>query len=127
MRLFIAILLALNLSGCALFVPQAGGIPVSQALPPLGQQAQNVINESNVAIVAAYKVITQNVKEGIWTKSQAQNYHNKVTDMSRRVDDAQRLVDLGEFGKGKTEAEAAQALLLILHREIAAQARKEIR
>ena len=125
MRLFIAILFALNLSGCALFLPQAGGIPVSQALPPLGQQAQNAINESNVAIAAAYRVITQNVKEGIWIKSEAQSYHNKVTDMRRRVDDAQRLVDLGEFGKGKTEAEAAQALLLILHREIAAQARKE--
>ena len=125
MRLLIAILLAFTLSGCEIFIPRQADIPVSQDLPPAGQIAQKTINEANVAIVAAYRVIGQNVKERIWTKEQAQGYFNKVTHTRRRVDDAQRLVDLGEFGKGKTEAEAAQALLIILHREIAAQARKE--
>ena len=127
MRLFIAILLAFSLVGCEVFIPRPADIPVSQDLPAIGQTAQRTINEANVAIVASYRVIGQNVKEAIWTKAQAQSYHNKVTDMRRRVDEAQRLVDLGEFGKGKTEAEAAQTLLLILHREIAAQARKEVK
>ena len=127
MRILLAISLALSLglAGCEVFIPKQADIPVSQDLPPAGQAAQKAINEANVAIVAAYLVIGQNAKERIWTKEQAQGYHNKVTDTRRRVDDAQRLVDLGEFGKGKTEAEAAQALLIILHREIAAQARKE--
>ena len=127
MRLLFAILLVFNLGACEILIPQKADIPVSQDLPAIGQTAQRTINEANVAIVAAYRVIGQNVKDGIWTKEQAQGYHNKVTDMRRRVDEAQRLVDLGEFGKGKTQAEAVQALIVILHREIAAQARKEVK
>ena len=127
MRILLIGVLCLGLAGCEVLIPRPADIPVSQDLPAIGQTAQRTINEANVAIVAAYRVIGQNVKDGIWTKEQAQGYHNKVTDMRRRVDEAQRLVDLGEFGKGKTQAEAVQALIVILHREIAAQARKEVK
>lgn len=126
MRL-VSIGFAFLLSGCALIGPVEPIGGVSKDLPFAAQQAQASINEANLALTAAANVITENVKEGIWTKDQAQGHLNRVKDYARRVDRAQELVRLGDFTKGKTEAEAVKALILILHREIAAQARKEAR
>jgi hypothetical protein len=85
------------------------------------------VNEANLGLTAAANIISSNVKDGIWTKAQAQGYLNKVRDYSRQVDRAQDLIRLGDFAQGKTEAEAVRSLIVLLHREIAAQARKEAR
>lgn len=117
----------LALGGCSLFgpvTPVSTGT-VSQTLPPAGQQAQLAINEANLALTAAANVISANVKDRIWTKNQAQDYLNKVRDYAKQVDRAQELVRFGDFAQGKTQAEAVKALIVILHREIAAKARQE--
>jgi hypothetical protein len=126
MRTFLFIM-GLALGGCSVFgtVEPLGKGTVSTSLPPAGQQAQLAVNEANLGLTAAANVIASNVKDGIWTKQQAQGYLNKVRDYSRQVDRAQDLIRLGDFAKGKTEAEAVRALIVLLHREIAAQARKE--
>ena len=128
MRILLIILaFAALLGGCALFGP-VEPVPsgtVSSALPPGAQQAQLAINEANLALTAAANVIAGNVKDRIWTKQQAQGYLDKVKDYVRQVDRAQELVRLGDFVQGKTQAEAVRSLIVILHREIAAQARKE--
>lgn len=128
MRSLIAVIaLASLMGGCALFGPvePVSRGTVSSTLPPAGQQAQLAINEANLTLAAAANVIAGNLKDRIWTKQQAQGYLDKVKDYARQVDRAQELVRLGEFAQGKTQAEAVRALIIVLHREIAAQARKE--
>ena len=121
MRAFI-LCLALLLPGCALFGPVE---PVStRALTTPAEQAQNAVNEANLSLTAAANVIAQNVKDGIWTKEQGRTYLDKVKNYAKQVDRAQELVKLGEFGQGKTQAEAVKALIIVLHREAAAAARR---
>ena len=126
MRTFLFIA-GLALGGCSLFGPveQISSKTVSQSLPPAGQQAQLAVNEANLALTAAANVIVGNLKDRIWTKQQAQAYLDKVKDYAHQVDRAQELVRLGDFAMGQTQAEATRALIVLLHREIAAQARKE--
>ena len=122
-----AFLAALTLPGCTLFGPvePLSKGTVSQTHPPAGQQAQLAVNEANLALTAAANVIQGNLKDRIWTKQQAQGYLDKVKDYAQQVDRAQELVRLGQFDLGKTQAEVTRSLIIILHREIAAQARKE--
>ena len=127
MRTFLALFVAIALSGCALVgqVEPLSTMSVPATLPEAGKQAQVAVNEANLALTAAANVIAANVKDGIWTKAQAQGYLDKVKDYAKQVDRAQELVRLGQFDLGKSQADAVRAVILILHREIAAQARKE--
>ena len=120
-------IMGLALGGCSVFgtIEPLGSGTVSASLPPAGQQAQLAVNEANLGLTAAANVIAANVKDRIWTKAQAQGYLNKVRDYSVQVDRAQNLIRLGDFAKGKTEAEAVRSLIVLLHREIAEQARRE--
>lgn len=114
--------LALFLAGCQLFGPIE---PVStRPITTPAEQAQNAVNEANLGLTAAANVVAGNVKDRIWTKAQAQPYLDKIKDYAQQVDRAQELIRLGEFGAGKTQAEATRALIVILHREIAAKARE---
>jgi PBP1b-binding outer membrane lipoprotein LpoB len=119
--------LALMLGGCSMFGPLETATPMSvpTTLPEAGRQAQLAINEANLALTAAANVIAANVKDGIWTKAQAQGYLDKVREYAKQVDRAQEAVRLGQFSTAQAQANAVQALILILHREAAAQARKE--
>lgn len=122
MRLLLCLVLALPLTSCALL----GTVePVStRPLTGVAEQAQNAVNEANLSLTAAANVIAQNVKDGIWTKEQGKTYLDKVKDYAKQTDRAQELVRLGEFGQGKTQAEAVKALIVVLHREAAAAARR---
>lgn len=116
-----ALILTLFLTGCSIFGPVE---PLGTATTPAGE-AQLAVNEANLALTAVANTITANVKDGIWTKDQARPYLNQVKDYAVQADRAQELIRLGEFAKGKTQAEATKALITVLHREIAAQARRE--
>lgn len=125
-KLFLVVLFAL-LPACSILGPLE---PISQpnvptSLPEAGQQAQNAVNEANLSLAAVANVIAANVKDAVWTKAQAQGYLDRVKDYAKKMDRAQELVNLGRFTEGKTQAETVKALILILHREVAAQARKE--
>ena len=125
-QLILALVLAV-LPACAFVGPvePVAPIAVPTTLPAAGKQAQNAINEANIDLTAAASVINANIKDAIWTKAQAQAYLDKVRDYSKRVDRAQEAVRLGDFGSAKGQVEAVRSLILILHREVAAQARKE--
>ena len=114
--------LALTLPACAILGPVE---PVSTKKPTsAAEQAQYAVNEANLGLTAAANVVAGNVKDRIWTKTQAQPYLDKIRDYARQTDRAQELIRLGQFDAGKTQAEATKALILILHREIAAKARE---
>ena len=123
MRQLLCVLLLALLPACT--VQPVSQMSVPTTLPEAGKQAQVAVNEANLALTAAANVIAGNVKGAIWTKAQAQGYLDKVKEYAKRVDRAQELVRLGQFDLGKTQADSVQALILILHREVAAQARKE--
>ena len=70
-------------------------------------------------------MIRGNIKDQIWTKEQAQSYLDKVKLYRKDVDRAQEAVDAGNFITANGQANAVRSLIVILHREVAAQARKE--
>lgn len=84
---------------------------------------QEAINEANVYLTATANVIKQNVEDKIYTKDEAQKYLNKVRELSKKVDDAQVLVRAG-LPDAKDQAELVRSLIIALHREVAARARK---
>ena len=119
MRVILASLSLLMVS-CSILGPVE---PIGKASTP-AEQAQLAVNEANLSLAAAANVITQNVKDKVWTKQQAQSHLDKVKDLSHQVDRAQELIRFGDFTGGKTQAEIVKAGLVILHREIAAKARQ---
>lgn len=127
-KLLCAIVLAL-LPGCGVFGPvqPVTSMSVPTTLPEAGREAQNVINEATLAITAAANVVRLNVKDEIWTKAQAQGYLDKLAGYLKDIDRAQDALDLGNFTSAKAQADLLSSLILILHREAAAQARKEMK
>ena len=85
------LILALALPGCALFGPvePITSIKAPTTLSEAGQAAQAAVNEANLSLTAAANIIGQNVKDRIWTKTQAQGYLDKVKDYAKRTDQAQ--------------------------------------
>ena len=116
-----SILLILGMFGCSVLGPVE---PIGKAFTP-AEQAQLAVNEANLSLTAAANVITQNLKDKVWTKQQAQGYLDKVRLYAKDVDKAQDLVRLGQFELGKSQAELTKSLIIILHREIAAKARAQ--
>jgi len=115
------------MQGCGVFGPvqPTPGAAAATALPEAGKQAQLAINEANVTIAAAAAVIRGNITDQIWTKAQAQGYLDKVKSYRKDVDRAQEALDAGSFVTAQGQANAVRSLIVILHREVAAQARKE--
>lgn len=89
---------------------------------PQVKSPQDAINEANVTLTAVANVIAQNVKDGIFTKDEAQKYLDQVKDLARKVDTAQALIRAGD-PKGAEQAELLRTLIVALHREVAARAR----
>jgi soluble cytochrome b562 len=104
------LLLVLLLAGCV--------NPVKAPTSP-----QEAINEANITIAAAATVVAQNVQDKIFTKEEGQRYVEKLQDLARKVDEAQKMVDSGLPDAAK-QAEIVRAVIVALHREIAARARR---
>jgi soluble cytochrome b562 len=123
-KLFAAVLFALALvaPGCSLFQPAP--IPVSEKLSPMAQDAQKSLNEANLALTAAANVIAQDVTEGIILKAEAQEYITEIKALAKRVSATQALLDAGDILTAKNQAAQLQQLVLVLHRRVAATARK---
>lgn len=89
------------------------------------QQAQGVINESNVTLTAAANVIAQNALDGTMTKQEAQSALDQVRELVRQVDLAQALLNSGAVLDAKTKADVVNRLVLALHKQVAAKARAQ--
>jgi soluble cytochrome b562 len=108
--LFLALIILSAIPGCA--------NPVT-----VPQSPQEAINEANITLTAAANVIASNVRDKVFTREEGQQYIDKVRDLAKKVDDAQKLVDSGLPDAAK-QAEIVRSLILALHREVAARARK---
>ena len=110
------------LGACSGFTPTS--LPISQNLPQAAQTAQKAINEANVALAAAANVLTQQVTDGILTKQEAQAYLDRLKGYAKQVDGSKELLAKGLILDAKKEAELVAKLIIALHREVAARARK---
>ena len=117
----IGITVATALAGCSAFAPAA--IPVNQTLSQPAQQAQQALNEANIALTAAYSVLAQNMTDGIYTKAEGQSYLDRLNQMADQTDKAQAALKNGDILGAKTQAELLSKAIVALHREIAAKAR----
>ena len=115
------------LPGCGVFGPieATPGAAAKTELPEVGRNAQLAINEANVTLATAAVVIRGNIADRVWTKEQSQYYLDKVREYRRQTDAAQKMVDTGDYITGGNMAGSVRSLIVILHREVAAQARKE--
>jgi len=118
-----ALVLAVALPGCAV-LQSPGEIRVDETQPAAVQVVQKAINEANVYITAIANVVMQNVSDGTMTRAEGVGLLDKLTDYARRVDEAQALLDAGLVVEAKPKAETLRDVLLLLHREVAKQARK---
>lgn len=99
--------------------------PVSASLPPLGQEAQKLLNEAHIALAAAANVIRANLREGVWSAEEAARYRDAVRSARIRALEAQELLDSGLFVPAHTQARLLERAILELQRQVAAAARKE--
>lgn len=114
--------LALLLPACSLMQPAE--VPVNTTLPAAVQTVQKTITEANILITAAANVVAQNYKDGISTKEEAMAYALKLKDMADKLDSAQQALRLGDLTNAKNQAELIQKAITLLHKEVAAKARK---
>lgn len=114
--------LALLLPACSLM--QTAEVPVNTTLPAAVQTVQKTITEANILITAAANVVAQNYKDGISTKEEAMAYALKLKDMADKLDSAQQALRLGDLTNAKNQAELIQKAITLLHKEVAAKARK---
>lgn len=123
--LLLAIVLGIVLqvmAGCA----AVGLAPVSSQKPHTPQEiAQAAINEANATLTAINSTIASNVKEGIFTKAEAQDYLNQSISYGKRVDQAKALLDSGNISDAKTQADILQSLILSLQRKVAEKVRTQ--
>lgn len=114
--------LALLLPACSLMQP--ADVPVNTTLPAAVQGVQKTITEANILITAAANVVSQNYKDGISTKEEAMAYALKLKGMADTLDSAQQALRLGDLTNAKNQAELIQKAITLLHKEVAAKARK---
>ena len=106
-------------------------VEVSQPASPVEAFAQAVavaqaaINEGRAQNWEAAAVIGDRVESGVWTKPIAQSYLDKVVEFSKRLDDAQTILDAGNVAGAQSEAELIKAGIKLLVAEVANQAAKE--
>lgn len=116
-------MMALAAGSCGTIFTPTRPIGVSETLPPQLQTAQATINETNILLTATANVVAQNLKDGVYTKAEAQSYLDKVKSLASQVDTAQALIRVGDM-TAMDKTKLIQQAVVVLHREVAARARK---
>lgn len=115
------------LSGCQTLQELVGpgeAPKVDQTLSVPAQAAQQAVNEANLTITATANVIGNNAESGVMTKAEAQKALDEVADWRKKAKAAQSLLDAGDIGNAKTQAELINQAVLALQKRVAAEARK---
>lgn len=128
MLLLLAALAAVfTLGGCQTLQELVGpgeAPKVDQTLSVPAQAAQQAVNEANLTITATANVIGNNAETGVMTKAEAQKALDEVADWRKKARAAQSLLDAGDIGNAKTQAELINQAVSALQKRVAAEARK---
>jgi hypothetical protein len=122
-RVIKAFALFLCLAGCAQMVPFEP-IAVPENLSEAGKAAQQLINEGNIALTAAYELVGERRKEKLITKGEAFKILNTLDDYSADLDKAQEILNLGNDLEAKGKAEVTKRLIDALRKTVAEKARQ---
>jgi predicted small lipoprotein YifL len=129
-RLLTAIALVLSLTGCGtlggLFQPVHAPTTIEgeTAVQRATRLAHATLDEAYVDLTALDIQIGKNVAERIWTKEQGQRALNESISYRMRVDEAYRLLKLGDLSTAQSQAELIQRLIVTLQRKVAETARE---
>jgi|SoiMethySBSTD1v2_1073268.scaffolds.fasta_scaffold277873_4 hypothetical protein len=109
------------LGGCTILEPAQ--LPGPAAVTPV-QKAQASINEANLLITAAAHTLEANRKDGIISEAEYWELGTQLVAYAKDVDHAQAALRGGEAG-AEGQAEMLKVLIVQLHKQIAAKARKQ--
>lgn len=122
--LFVGILAMATLPSCSVLQPQpVAELKLPGNLSEAGKEAQKLINEANVALTAAYRVLVANVNDGTITPMDGSKYLDLLNDYSVQVDKAQDFLNVGNIADAKTKAEAVNKLVVALHKKVSDKAK----
>lgn len=112
--------LSLALYGCAGTVLEVrkADIPVSESLSAQAQAAQKAINEANVLLTAAKRLIGDKVASGEITPDEAQAWLDDTREMDRAVDAAQAALDIGDPASAQAQVTLLNLALSALDSEV---------
>lgn len=83
------------------------------------------IAQANALLAAVDRTTLTNLQNGIWTKAEAQRYYDQTGKLGLRVDQANTVFGTKNFAEALTSANATKQVILLLQKEVAAQARKQ--
>lgn len=86
--------------------------------------ARVAVDEANAALTALNRVISSNVKNGVWTKPQAQSFLDTSKEYGKQVDRAREALRLGDFTDAEARAKTVKALIIVLQRKVAEAGRQ---
>ncbi len=118
MRQLLAVMLVL-VAGCS-----TGKIVESDGLDAIGQ-AQAGIIEARAALTSLNDAVADNVRSGIWTSTQGLEVWVQSKAIREKLDEAQALLDAGNWQDANAKRELLAQLILRLHAKVAAAARSE--
>lgn len=121
-------------------VPLLGGCPTLGLTPTISKEALDkeptmteaeknawaAVAEAYTTITAVDRVIESNAKEGLWaSKAEAQSYLAKAKDARKKVNEARLFLKAGDWSSAENQAQAIQAVLVVLQREVVRERKKE--
>ena len=124
---FFPLLIVLSLAaGCETFQAATQPLPRAESSEPAPVKAARLaIDEANAALIGLNVVIGDNVAAKVWTPDQAQTYLDESKAAGGKLDRAREVLRAGLPLDARSQAEAVRALVIALHRQVAAAARKE--
>lgn len=117
---------ALVLPGCGT-VATLGGyaepVGVDKTLPPALQKAQATVNEAEILLISAHRDLQANIRDKVYTKTEATAYNRRLRSVGKQVDEVRNLIRNGNI-TAEQQSELARSLIVALHREIVARSRR---
>ena len=130
-----AVALLAALAGCGIFGDTK---PITQGVPPackttdpqtkavtvnaICAAAFEAINQANVLAASIDRMVIGKLRAGIWTQAQAQPYYDQTGKLGEKLDEAMAIFGKGDYIGAQSRAATVKQLLLILEKQIAAQA-----
>ena len=116
---FLIVLAMLGMTGCAALQPTPiADLKMPSTLSEAGKTAQGAINEANVALTAAYNVVAANLADKTMSVTDGTKYLASLDEYAKKLDAAQDALNLGNVADANTQAQAINALILALHKQL---------
>lgn len=125
MRILIPVLMALLAAGCAgLSAPHLESVSTATS-GEVVKTARQMLDEANVALTAAYRLVRSKYKEGIFTLDEARDALRQIDEMAEQADTAEALLAAGDEMAAKDRAAMVRRVIQALQKELMERARAQ--